>query len=428
MIFDGDCNFCRFWIRRWNRATRDAIDYLPFQDPAVLARFPEIPRSDFESAVKLIETDGSVYRGAQAAFRALAYNPRKKWLLAWYKHSPAFAKTSEWGYRLVATHRGFSSALTRLAWGRDPEPATHSFTAWLFLRSLGLIYLVAFVSLWVQIIGLVGAKGILPAHLTMETNRQLMAEAKVGLEHYHQVPTLCWFNASDRFLKFQCAAGTLLAILLIIGFASVPCLFLLWLIYLSLATVCREFLGFQWDNLLLEAGFLAIFLPRLQLLPGLSRAGPPSRIVLWLLRWLLFRLMFESGCVKLLSHDPTWSDLTALTFHYETQPLPTWIAWHVHHLPVWMHKASCLLMFGVELVVPFFIFGPRRLRIIAGLILIVFQISIFLTGNYCFFNLLTILLCFALFDDHALRAVVLKFRITEARAVLGSQRARMQGD
>ena len=154
------------------------------------------------------------------------------------------------------------------------------------------------------------------------------------------MPTLCWFSASDGFLKLQCAAGTALAVLAhhrhcprpvpVPAVADLP----------FAGTVCREFLGFQWDILLLETGFLAIFLAPLQLWPRLSRAAPPSRLVLWLLRWLLFKLMFESGCVKLLSGDPAWRNLTALTFHYETQPLPTWIGWYAHQLPVWAQKAS----------------------------------------------------------------------------------------
>src|SRR5262249_13181178 len=131
-------------------------------------------------------------------------------------------------------------------------------------------------------------------------------------------------------------------------------------IYLSLCTVCREFLSFQWDILLLESGFLAIFFAPLRLLPWRIRASPPSRLVLWLLRWLLFRLMFESGCVKLLSGDPTWRNLTALTYHYETQPLPTWMGWYTHQLPAKLQQASTFLMFVIELVVPFFIFAPRR--------------------------------------------------------------------
>jgi hypothetical protein len=123
------------------------------------------------------------------------------------------------------------------------------------------------VSLWVQIIGLVGSNGILPASSAMESMRQGADAQHLGLERYHMVPTLCWFNGSDGFLKFQCAAGVALAALLLVGIAPAPCLFLLWVIYLSLATVCREFLSFQWDNLLLETGFLAIFLAPLQLWP-----------------------------------------------------------------------------------------------------------------------------------------------------------------
>ena len=145
--------------------------------------------------------------------------------------------------------------------------------------------------------------------------------------------------------------------------APAPSLFLLWLVYLSLATVCRVFLGFQWDNLLLETGFLAIFLAPIQLLPRPSREEAPSRLVLWLLRLLLFKLMFQSGCVKLLSGDAMWRNLTALSVHYETQPLPTWIGWYAHQLPLWFHKTSCLLMFIIELAIPFLFFAPRRLRI-----------------------------------------------------------------
>jgi hypothetical protein len=138
----------------------------------------------------------------------------------------------------------------------------------------------------------------------------------------------------------------------------------------------------------------------------LGTESPPSRIALWLLRWLLFRLMFESGCVKLLSHDAAWRNLTALNYHYETQPLPTWIAWYAHQLPASLQRISTASMFGIELVVPFFIFAPRRLRQFACAALIALQVFIFLTGNYCFFNLLTIALCVLLLDDVALKKLM----------------------
>ena len=124
MIYDGDCNFCSLWIHRWQRATGDHLDYLPFQDPSVAARFPEVPRGQFETAVQLVEQDGHVYGGAEAVLRALAHQPHEGWLLDWYEHRPVFARATEWGYRLVARHRGFFSALTRLAW--RAHPAAHA--------------------------------------------------------------------------------------------------------------------------------------------------------------------------------------------------------------------------------------------------------------------------------------------------------------
>ncbi|HEX5398225.1 MAG TPA: lipase maturation factor family protein, partial [Verrucomicrobiae bacterium] len=208
-------------------------------------------------------------------------------------------------------------------------------------------------------------------------------------------------------LHFQCVAGTVLAILLIVGIAPVPCLALLWLFYLSLAAVGLDFLSFQWDNLLLEVGFLAIFFAPLQWLPRRpSREPPPSRLVLWLLRLLLFKLMFSSGCVKLLSGDPNWRDLTALTFHYYTQPLPTWIAWYAKQLPLWFQKCSCAMMFAIELGAPWLMFGPRRIRFVGAAALAFLQVLILLTGNYTFFNCLTLALCLLLLDDICLEKIL----------------------
>jgi hypothetical protein len=184
--------------------------------------------------------------------------------------------------------------------------------------------------------------------------------------------------------------------------APVVDLILLWAIYLSLSTVCREFLGFQWDILLLEAGFLAIFFAPRQWLPRFSRETPPPLTVLWLFRWLLFRLMFMSGAVKLLSADSMWWNLTALTVHYETQPLPTWIGWYAHQLPVWCQKTSCGIMFVIELAVPLLILCGRRSRQIACAAFALLMLLISLSGNYCFFNLLTVALCVLLLDDKLL--------------------------
>jgi len=239
----------------------------------------------------------------------------------------------------------------------ERDRANSRLSRWLFLRLLGLIYLIAFVSLWTQIKGLIGRNGILP----LVDYLQAVAE-RVGPERYWRVPTFCWLDAGDGFLHCQCAAGAVLSLALIAGFAPMPALVFLWAIYLSLSTVCRDFLAFQWDILLLETGFLAIFLAPRQWLPGYSRESVPSVTVLWLCRWLLFRLMFMSGSVKLLSADRAWWNFSALTFHYETQPLPTWVGWYAHQFPIWFHKTCVAIMFVFELAVPFLIFCGRRAR------------------------------------------------------------------
>jgi predicted DCC family thiol-disulfide oxidoreductase YuxK len=404
LVYDGECGFCRLWIHRWECATGERIDYLPSQDQQIAQRFPEISRAEFDSSVQLIEPDGSVHHGAEAVFQSLAHNPDYHWILDLYRAFPLFARVTEWSYRVVANHRVFFSRVTKLLWGRHVERPSYVLVRRAFLSCLGVIYLIAFVSLWVQISGLIGSNGIVPVRQTMDVLKKEAGDARVGWVRFYRVPTLCWFNSSNGFLDFQCAAGTALAVLVIAGIAPAPCLFLLWLIYLSLCTVSDPFLGFQWDVLLLETGLLAIFFAPLQWLPRrLTRERPPSRVALWLLRWLLFKLMFRSGCVKLTSGDPAWRNLTALNYHFETQPLPTWIGWYAHHFPAWVHRSDTVAMFVIEIGIPFLIFLPRRPRQLACLAFLALQFFILLTGNYCFFNLLTMVLCLTLLDDAALQ-------------------------
>ena len=298
MVFDGDCNFCSLWVRRWRQLTGNAVDYLPSQAPEIITRFPEIPFEQYKTSVLLIETDGEVISGAEAVFRALANNPKIEWPLHFYESSPTFSKLTERVYEFVAGHRTGFSLFTRLLWGRHVEHPDYFLTRWIFLRALGLIYLVAFVSLWTQVPGLIGHNGILPAHDFMPDITQACDAQGIGLERFHLVPTLCWLDSSDYSLQFQCAAGTLFAVLLIFEIAPALSLALLWLFYLSLTTVGGVFLEFQWDNLLLEVGFLAIFFAPLQLKPGLSGETPPSRIVLWLLRLLLSNSCFPPAALS----------------------------------------------------------------------------------------------------------------------------------
>jgi hypothetical protein len=165
---------------------------------------------------------------------------------------------------------------------------------------------------------------------------------------------------------------------------------LLWVLYLSLLVVGQDFLSFQWDILLVEIGFLAMLL---------AAGRRPSRTVIWLLRLLLFRLMFSSGAVKLASGDSTWRALTALRVHYETQPIPNAVAWYMHQLPPWFQTFSCVVMFAIELVAPWFLFAPRRLRLAAVWLMAFLQMLILLTGNYAFFNWLALALLIPAADD-----------------------------
>ena len=293
-----------------------------------------------------------------------------------------------------------ASLLRRLWRGVSGPPGKQEYTLtrWLFLRGLGVVYLVAFASLWTQVLGLIGSRGILPAGDFLQS-----VDASGNPARFWLVPTLGWLNTSDDFLLFLCWGGVALSVLLILGVLPGPVLALLWAFYLSLVNLGQDFLAFQWDALLLETGFLAIFFAPLQLWWGAPREVPPSRVVLWLLRLLLFRLMFFSGVVKLASGDPTWHGLTALAFHYWTQPIPNPLAWYMHQLPTQFHQLSTALTLVMELVLPFYIFGPRRLRLAAAVLLAGLQVFIMLTGNFAFFNILSIVLCVPLLDDRVVR-------------------------
>jgi predicted DCC family thiol-disulfide oxidoreductase YuxK len=383
LVFDGDCTFCRAWIGYWKRLTGDAIAYAPYQETA--ERFPQFPRESFARAVQLILPDGERFSAAHAVFRSLALVPGYAWLLWAYRRVPGFAAVAEWVYRQIAAHRSLGYRATVVLWGKEPEPATYEATVRWFFRALGLIYLIAFLSLEVQIAGLIGAHGILPAERFLAAVR-----ANYGVSAWLRVPTLFLFGAGDTFLRLACVAGAIASVAVILGFARQAALATAFVLYLSLVHAGQSFLSFQWDFLLLESGFLAIFLK-----PALPRV--------WLFRWLLFRLMLLSGAAKLLSQDPTWRNLTALRYHFETQPLPTIFAWYFHQLPLDFQKLSCGFMFFVELVVPFLFFAPRRVRFFAAAMTITLQALIFMTGNYTFFNLLAVALCLLLLDDAAFR-------------------------
>lgn len=267
---------------------------------------------------------------------------------------------------------------------------------WIFSRALGAIFFCAFVSLGVQIRGLAGENGITPAQKFLDAVwNQLGAQALL------EVPTLCWINAGGTMLVTLCVVGTLLASVMMCGRGPGLCALLMWALYLSLCWIATPFTNFQWDALLLETA-----LPAALLLPWKWRADwirwrPSQQAGLWLLWWLLFRLMFESGAVKLSAGDSNWWTLAALDYHFETQPLPLWTAWYANQIPDAILSMVTLIMFIIELGAPFLILAPERWRHGGAWALIALQVGILATGNYTFFNWLTIVLCLLLFDDSA---------------------------
>ncbi|XP_004380083.1 lipase maturation factor 2 [Trichechus manatus latirostris] len=279
----------------------------------------------------------------------------------------------------------------------------------LFLQGVAAVFMFAFASLYMQIPGLYGAEGILPAR------RTLRPQGKGRWQQLWEMPTLLWEVPrlgldTAQGLELLSLLGTLLALgaLLLRPLRHRLTYLLLWAAYLSAYQVGQVFLYFQWDSLLLETGFLAVLVAPLRQTPlrkqapqgGPTGATPHEDLPFWLVRWLLFRLMFASGVVKLTSRCPAWWGLTALTYHYETQCLPTPAAWFAHHLPVWLQRLSVAATFLIEIAVPPLFFAPlRRVRLAAFYSQVLLQVLIIITGNYNFFNLLTLVLCTSLLDD-----------------------------
>ncbi|XP_068973628.1 lipase maturation factor 2-like [Bombus flavifrons] len=276
------------------------------------------------------------------------------------------------------------------------------YTRNLFLRGICIIYLFAFLSFYIQIPGLYGDNGILPART------QLDLKSRSPLFHkLRQKPTLLWF-APYLGLNIEYMLDVLSLVGVALSFAGfisqrfcIALVFaLLWSLYYSLYQIGQTFMWFQWDVLLLEAGFLCIFVAPFCYSQRGKLSTPSDAVTFWTVRWLLFRLMFSSGVVKLTSGCPVWWKLNALNVHFESQCIPTHLAWYAHHLPTWFLRFTTVIVNIIELVIPFLFFFPnRKVRIIAFYTQVFLQIHIIATGNYNFFNFLTICLCISLLDD-----------------------------
>jgi predicted DCC family thiol-disulfide oxidoreductase YuxK len=273
LIYDGDCRFCRFWVARWRSRIGDRIDVAPSRQAA--DRFPDIPPESFAGAVQFVDADGKVYSGVEGIARALALAPGGGAALRAYRRIPGAAAVSESFYRLVAANRHLFSFLTWLGWGDRPAPSTYGIASCLFVRLIGAVYLIAFVSLWWQIDGLAGSDGIVPVTRFLDSNG-----SRLGAERFTSLPTLFWFGSSDGALHGFCAAGAVIATLVAAGLFTAPGLVLLWAIYLSFLNVCRPFLNFQWDILLPRGPLRNAAAADLDRLVRAPAAGRPSCFLL----------------------------------------------------------------------------------------------------------------------------------------------------
>lgn len=294
-------------------------------------------------------------------------------------------------------------------------PRSYWLTRFVILRLLGLVYFVAFLSLAQQVLPLIGRDGLLPAHLFLD---RVAAHFGSRLGGFEQFPSLFWLGLSDRWLAGLAWAGAGLSLLVLLGFANGLLMLLLWMLYFSFVQIGQDWYGYGWEIQLLETGFLAIFLCPLIDGRPFPRRAPPAAVIR-LFRWLIVRIMLGAGLIKLRG-DSCWRDLTCLDFHYETQPIPNPLSRTLHFMPHWLGKLGVLYNHLNELIAPWFAFGPRAARHVAGLLMLSFQVILIASGNLSFLNWLTIVPILACFDDALLR------RVLPGRLVAAADRAALR--
>ncbi len=266
----------------------------------------------------------------------------------------------------------------------------HLVARWLWLRTLGIVYFSAFFALLFQVKGLIGAHGILPA-------ADLLADAaKTGALRFWYVPSLLWLSSSDGMLMALMWVGLIASILLIANVWPRATLLVCFLCFLSFVAAAQDFSSYQSDGMLLEAGFLSLFLAPRGFWPGFGAKSPPTRAAILLLLYEWFRIYFESGVVKLASGDPTWRNLTAMYEYYQNGPLPTWIGWYAEQLPHWFQGGAAGATLFMELALVWLAFFGRRARIVCFFLVTVWQVAVILTANYAFLNYLVLFLAILL--------------------------------
>jgi len=295
-----------------------------------------------------------------------------------------------------------------IRWLFDPrQGATNQFLPrWLFLRAIGLIYFSAFFSLLFQIRGLIGPDGVLPASEYLDAVAKSAAAAR-----FWYAPTVFWFSTGSHMLMAVCWVGLATSMLVVFNILPRVSLLICFVGFLSFVAASGEFSGYQSDGMLLEAGFIVLFLAPIGFRPGLGTTQPPIRAGIFLLLWEWFRIYFESGIAKIASGDPEWRHFTAMDEYYQNGPLPTWIGWYMQHLPHWFHAATAFGTLALELVLVFLLFLPRRWRMVCFFIVTPWQMGVILSANYTFLNYLVLALGIFLLDDQfLLRFVPLRWK------------------
>jgi len=272
-----------------------------------------------------------------------------------------------------------------------PVDQGYDLTRFIILRMLGVVYFFAFLSLVKQLLPLLGEKGLTPGKKYVS-----LIKSRYGKMSFWKVPTIFLFNTSDKFMLACGYLGLLLSLVVTFGYANVIILFVLWLIYLSFVHIGQVWYGYGWESEVVETGFLALFLvPLLDPRPFPEYAAPVA--IIWMFWWLAFRVHFGAGLIKMRA-DSCWKDLTCLFYHFETQPIPNPLSRSFHFLPRWMLKLGVLWTHFAQLIVPVFIFIPQT-RVVAGILLLLFQLSLMLSGNLSFLNLISIVAILAIFND-----------------------------
>ena len=279
----------------------------------------------------------------------------------------------------------------------------------MLLRVLGVVYAVAFLATARQILPLIGSQGLLPVDPYLHRLRDYLGSTAAG---FIRLPSLFWFWHSDAVLLIAAWTGFALACVVVLGFANAPLLAVLWALYMSFVHAGQDWYSYGWETQLLETGFLAIFLCPLVDPRPFPRRAPPAPLI-WLFRWLIFRIMLGAGLIKLRG-DRVWRDLTALYHHFETQPIPGPLSRWFHFLPRLALRAGVMFNHVAEIIAPWFVFGPRTLRRIAGVVIILFQLSLILSGNLSFLNWITIVPALACLDDACWARILPNFLVRRA--------------